>query len=171
MHDDDEDEEEEEQPAHDADQYRRMALGVRARPKTVRCHRLSETNSPRNSRRFRRHAPDAQRLPGPVQNTMFHSVHDVILCCALQNVYLSEQVNDSVEKASPPARQYNSVSNRRSSYAEDEEAASGSEADEDARRAAVAVKNAAIAAMLEPAEMAELDDEVERILLHRCAHP
>ena len=38
MHDDDDEEEEEEQqPADAADQYRRMALGVRVKPKPVRC--------------------------------------------------------------------------------------------------------------------------------------
>ncbi len=53
-------------------------------------------------------------------------------------------------------------------YAEDDgEEASGSEADEDARRAAVAMKNAAVAALLEPEEMKGMDDEVERVLGHR----
>lgn len=55
------------------------------------------------------------------------------------------------------------------SYAEDDgDEASGSEADEDARRAAVAHKNAAVAALLEPDEMTGMDDEVERVLGHRC---
>jgi hypothetical protein len=50
---------------------------------------------------------------------------------------------------------------------EDGDEASGSEADEDARRAAVAMKNAAVAALLEPEEMKGMDDEVERVLSHR----
>ena len=79
-------------------------------------------------------------------------------------------------KATPPSRvptpqmrQANGGSaSRKVSYAEDEgEEASGSEADEDARRAAVAHKNAAVAALLEPDEMKGMDDEVERVLGHR----
>lgn len=57
-------------------------------------------------------------------------------------------------------------------YAEDDgDEASGSEADEDARRAAVAMKNAAVAALLEPEEIKGMDDEVERVLSHRSPPP
>lgn len=71
----------------------------------------------------------------------------------------------------PPFRPGNGLNsgNRKVTYAEDEGVdASGSEADEDARRAAVAQKNAAVAALLEPDEMTGMDDEVERVLGHRC---
>lgn len=67
-----------------------------------------------------------------------------------------------------PANGYSSGGKSKVSYAEDDgEEASGSEADEDARRAAVAHKNAAVAALLEPDEMTGMDDEVERVLGHR----
>lgn len=67
-----------------------------------------------------------------------------------------------------PANGFSSGGKSKVSYAEDDgEEASGSEADEDARRAAVAHKNAAVAALLEPDEMKGMDDEVERVLGHR----
>ena len=73
-------------------------------------------------------------------------------------------------QATPPMRPANGFNSgsRKATYAEDEgDEASGSEADEDARRAAVAQKNAAVAALLEPDEMTGMDDEVERVLGHR----
>ena len=75
------------------------------------------------------------------------------------------------QSAHPQPRQANGFDSggRKVSYAEDDgDEASGSEADEDARRAAVAHKNAAVAALLEPDEMTGMDDEVERVLGHRC---
>ena len=69
---------------------------------------------------------------------------------------------------SRPANGFGSGGKSKVSYAEDDgEEASGSEADEDARRAAVAHKTAAVAALLEPEEMTGMDDEGERVLGHR----
>lgn len=81
----------------------------------------------------------------------------------------------AAERPSPPTRQANGghgYGGRRVSYAEDaEDDASGSDADEDARRAAIAAKNATVAALLEPDELAEMDDEVERVISHRWVYP
>ena len=85
---------------------------------------------------------------------------------------LAAQGDMPAERPSPPRRQANGEpggeGGRRFSYAEEhDDEASGSEADEDARRAAAAVRNAAIAALLEPDEFGEMDDEVERVISHR----
>ena len=57
----------------------------------------------------------------------------------------------------------------KSPYVDQEPLETGSDADEDARRAQVAAKNAAVAALLEPEEMGTFDDEVERVISHRYA--
>ena len=64
-----------------------------------------------------------------------------------------------------PTRQGNGTV--KSPYVEDEPQETGSDADEDARRQQVAVKNAAVAALLDPEEIKKFDDEVERVISHR----
>ena len=67
-----------------------------------------------------------------------------------------------VRQPTPPSQQ------QRVSYRDDEEEEySGSEAEEAERRALVAKRNAAVAALLDEAETREMDDEVERVLGHR----
>lgn len=150
-----EEEEDEEEQTDDQEQgLQRMSLGFRkAKPKQVNCMDTGVRN--------RAHAAHRVQQSGAMQSAAAKQCEGGAL-----------QVYPGMERPPPPTRQANGSqengAGQRLSYAEDaEEQASGSEADEDARRAAVAAKNAAVAALLGPEELADMDDEVERVISHR----
>lgn len=72
------------------------------------------------------------------------------------------------ERTPQQASKYaNGSGNAKSPYVEEPDPVYGSDAEEDARRAQNAAKGNAVAALLEPEELNDFDDEVERVISHR----